>query len=586
MIADRPLRVALRAIAVAIAAAAIVDPAVTTARTTKPDVVVLADSARDGRLADDVARALAKQFSVVRGPFAGAAATVVAGDVPRDPIGASGPVFVVRPSPEESRVRITSVEAPHSASVASRVPIAVATRVTHAKGRHLALALRSGELTLARATAPVESDDASIETTLAYVPTTAAVAPLRVTASLDDDESAARSAAADLAVDVRDRRWSVLFYDPRPSWMSTFVRRAVERDPRFVVTSRVVTSRGITTDAGRPPMRLDDLAGLSAFDAVVVGAAQSLSAADAAGLETFMRRRGASVVLLLDEATAGAHDRLAGVGRWVASTAARPSPLAVQGHDSLAMIGASFAEPATLPATAEVMVGGSRPIVWRESVGAGTLVVSGLLDAWRYRDRPDASFDRTWQTLIADAASATLAAIAPSVTPAVAAAGERVTIAATLRDVSLAAGSSRVDASALRASLLASSDSTSARQSVRVWPAARGEVTATLRAPRTPGVYRVAFATNEATNDVPLVVLPRVARPSLDDDQVARSALASGGDTISASRLGDLPRQIAAVVRPAPRAITWRPMRSPWWILPFTLALAGEWWLRRRRGLA
>jgi hypothetical protein len=27
------------------------------------------------------------------------------------------------------------------------------------------------------------------------------------------------------------------------------------------------------------------------------------------------------------------------------------------------------------------------------------------------------------------------------------------------------------------------------------------------------------------------------------------------------------------------------PMRSLWWMLPFALCLAGEWWLRRRGGL-
>jgi hypothetical protein len=39
-------------------------------------------------------------------------------------------------------------------------------------------------------------------------------------------------------------------------------------------------------------------------------------------------------------------------------------------------------------------------------------------------------------------------------------------------------------------------------------------------------------------------------------------------------------------VRVVPRAETWHPMRSAWWIIPFALALSGEWWLRRRRGLA
>ena len=78
----------------------------------------------------------------------------------------------------------------------------------------------------------------------------------------------------------------------------------------------------------------------------------------------------------------------------------------------------------------------------------------------------------------------------------------------------------------------------------------------------------------------------RLVLDNRENREEFRVLIIPGGDTISASRLGDLPGQIAAVVRPAPRAITWRPMRSPWWILPFTLALAGEWWLRRRRGLA
>ena len=72
--------------------------------------------------------------------------------------------------------------------------------------------------------------------------------------------------AADVLIDVREQRWAILFYDPRPSWMSTFVRRAIARDPRFAVTSRVVTSRNISTDAGQPPASLDDLATLELFD--------------------------------------------------------------------------------------------------------------------------------------------------------------------------------------------------------------------------------------------------------------------------------------------------------------------------------
>src|SRR6185436_1633434 len=98
-----------------------------------------------------------------------------------------------------------------------------------------------------------------------------------------------------------ERRWTVLFHDPRPSWMSTFVRRSIERDSRFVVASRVATSRNVSASAGRPPAGLTDRRSLSVFDVIVVGAPDALSAADVASLEDFMRRRGGSVVLLVDD---------------------------------------------------------------------------------------------------------------------------------------------------------------------------------------------------------------------------------------------------------------------------------------------
>ena len=55
----------------------------------------------------------------------------------------------------------------------------------------------------------------------------------------------------DVLVNVPDSRRTVLFFDRRPSWMSTFVRRAVERDPRFAVTSRIITSVNAATTVSR-----------------------------------------------------------------------------------------------------------------------------------------------------------------------------------------------------------------------------------------------------------------------------------------------------------------------------------------------
>src|SRR6185503_15219195 len=156
-------------------------------------------------------------------------------------------------------------------------------------------------------------------------------APLRVTAALAGTTSVAN---ADVSVDVRDKRWTVLFFDPRPSWMSTFVRRAVERDARFVVTSRVVTSRNVSADAGQPPGRLDDLAALELFDAVVVGAPETLTERDVAGLDAFLRRRAGGVVLLFDRRFPGPYERLTDAGDWRTDSSGKALPIVPVGADS------------------------------------------------------------------------------------------------------------------------------------------------------------------------------------------------------------------------------------------------------------
>ena len=90
-------RFVLRAVGIAIAIAAIVDPAITTRRAVRPVVqLIAADSARDARLVDRVARAIDERFTVARSPIAGASATIVVGDrIPRAAAETPGPAFVV-----------------------------------------------------------------------------------------------------------------------------------------------------------------------------------------------------------------------------------------------------------------------------------------------------------------------------------------------------------------------------------------------------------------------------------------------------------------------------------------------------------
>ena len=104
---------------------------------------------------------------------------------------------------------------------------------------------------------------------------------------------------ADVVVDVRREPMRVEFYDPRPSWATTFVRRALEADPRFQVATLSFTSRGVSAQTGGAVPLGDPR--LDAFDVVIVGGLDRLSAADAHALDRFMRERGGAVVVVPDQ---------------------------------------------------------------------------------------------------------------------------------------------------------------------------------------------------------------------------------------------------------------------------------------------
>src|SRR5204863_9268152 len=130
-----------------------------------------------------------------------------------------------------------------------------------------------------------------------------------------------------------------------------------------------------------------------------------------ARLDEFRRRRGGGVVLLFDRRAAGPYEWLTSVSSWATDSSGKAVAIAPVGADSDAMKAAELVWPARLPDGADVVAtprdnAADRAIVWRSPVGAGRLVVSGALDAWRFRDRSVSAFDRFWQTLIAETANA------------------------------------------------------------------------------------------------------------------------------------------------------------------------------------
>ena len=573
-----PIRAILRGIAIAIAVAALLDPSITTNRAAKPIVSVIPIHARDSALSVRVASSLEKQFTVLRSPLATADASVIVGDnVPADTRALSSRVFAVLGDRSAPTVIIERVDAPSSAPAAARVPVTAVAHVTGARGRTLDVSLRNDGLAVDHATRVVRTNDEHVMVPLSYVPTSTGTVRLRVSASL----GATDTAASDIAVAVRDTRWPVLFFDPRPSWMSTFVRRAIESDPRFVVTSRVVTSRNVSTDAGQPPGRLDDLAALALYDAVVIGAPEALGDRDVAGLEAFMRRRGGRVVLLLDRRAPGPYERIAGTAAWTNDSTGKAETIGVAGDSIRA---AELVWPTTLPSGAEAVVAtrGAHPVVWASPAGAGELIVSGALDAWRFRDRSVSSFDRFWQTLLARAADAAPTPVDVAAAPAIVAPGERITMTALSRDAAVST------ARPLRVSATASLVSDARATNVRLLPGDRvGAFRGDVRAPSSAGTYRFAVTVNGAHGDAPVIVARDVARPAPEAPDLLRAWVAAhGGATVLATDAGSLASRLVSALHPADRRMTWHPMRSAWWIVPFALALAAEWWLRRRRGLA
>jgi hypothetical protein len=564
----------LRLTAVAIAVAGVIDPVVRTERPGRPVVSVVAGpTAADRALGDRVARALANDAIVTREGSLASDATVLAGDaITAAGFAANGPLFTVTTGADAAA--ITALHVPATAALGSRVAVRVRGSGGNGGRRRYDLHVDGVAVDSAsRSGAPAD------EVTLMFVPTTAGPARISVTMT-----SGSVTVRAEALVDVRAVRWPVLVYDARPAWASTFVRRALEQDARFVVASRVVTSRAIVRDAGRIPSQFDDPALLAAFDAVVVGAPDALTERDASALERYARDRSGRVVLLLDAVTAGPWQRLAGGALWrVDSTGAAAI---VRGRfgagDSVHAreIGwpTDVATTTILATATRARDTVARPVIVRRALGVGTVVTSGVLDSWRARDRDGADADRFWLALVASEAARRAPPLSATITPNVIGRGERARVQVALRD--------GTPGRAITVSARIVSDGDTTRHAVRLWPELTpGAFAGEFTAHGSPGSHWLEVTSEGLTVRVPFATDTAAPRAAPADGALLRAlSVARGGTTFTASDLTRLSPAIVAAVRPplepSPRA----PMRGPWWIVPFALALCGEWWLRRRAG--
>ena len=580
--------------AIIVAILGVVDPSMTLARSARPTVSVV-DTSSATAVTDRVASALAAHAAVVRGLTADAAAVVVVGTkLPQFPSDVTTPAFVVRP--DAPAVEIDRILGPARSPLDARVSFVATVHATGARGQTMSIALAANGVVLDRQDRAIAGDDTRVDVPLTFVPSEVGPARIRVTATLS---RSAMTASADTLTRVDRSTWAVFAFDPRPSWMATFVRRALEGDNRFVVTSRTVTSRAVATNTPAAPQDLGNPSSLDCFDAIVVGAPDALTAADVRNLGAYLTRRGGAVILLWDVRPAGPALALTGADRWQFDTQAADRAVTTS---SGTMRASDFAWPTRLPAGAEAIgrtdataAGADKQplvVIWEADRGPGRVVVSGALDGWRYRDAPQSAFDAVWRRIVADAAEASPLPLAVNVTPGVAQPGQALTIHATVREAELA-GASPVDQGASRDSIesaiaLTLTDvGTGETKTLRAWPDdAPGTFVATTSAPARAGAYTIKAISGSLDATTDLVIDPAASHASLGEtDALGAWATAHGGRVVSESAIDEVDAAIRHLAPPTASPSRVYPMRSAWWIAPFTLLTSIDWWTRRRRGL-
>ena len=575
------IRLVLRGIAAAIAIAAAIDPAVTmTARGRGRIAVMVQEPELEGvrsaraRL-DDLLRA---DFDVVDGADAKADAVVVVGSEypePPPPTGQRAFTVSVAPGDREPSIRVSALRIPREAAAGSLIHLEVDVEGHNVSNTTSTVVVRTGkaDLEVAHATHRWSASPERWRAALDVTPLDQSPWRFHVDVSaapgermLDDNVADAMVAAA--------QPLRVLMYEPRLSWAGTFVRRALERDPRFDVATVAFPSRGVrvtSADAALPVAERTR--------AVILGGLDRVTAEDALVLSRFVSERGGVLVVLPDSRSdAQAAARWLPIPTTTEILLEQPARLRVEAP--LPPIEASeLLALGVAPALrALASSGANAPVIAVAPVGAGQLVISGALDAWRFRANDRGAFDRFWQAAIAGLASATPAPIDVEVSPSIVSPGGKADVLVRVRRAAI--GLAPVEE--LRVSAMVGD-----RHAVRLWPGDSPDTFhGSFLAPTATGAGRVTVAASDrATGAASFVVAARARSARPPGFPLSLLADTRGGIDVAASDVTNLARRLRQELAVSAARAERRPMRSAWWLLPFAACLGGEWWLRRRRGL-
>jgi hypothetical protein len=324
---------------------------------------------------------------------------------------------------------------------------------------------------------------------------------------------------------------------------------------------------------------LDDV-NVDRYDVILVGALDELRTSDLGVLDRFVSERGGALVLAADRRIPAEVTRHLGLPATTEVLLERPIPAdsavaPIRGSELLLL--PSSERVTSLASVAQP--GGTRPVVGVVQRGEGQIVVSGLMDAWRFRGDDSGAFDTFWRSVVADAALSARPRLDLRITPAIARPGDTVHISVQVRRSELEERGGTLTVGEVAAVLTGASTD----EIVRLWPgASAGRFDARIQAPAA-GAYTVRVTRGESSVDAPLVVAGDVVRVHTDESAALRHAAAVSEGAVVAT-IADAKRAMSGLPsNTVEREV--RPMRSPWWILPFAGLLCAEWALRRRAGL-
>ena len=571
------MRFVLRALAIAIAIAGVVDPPMTRRVTAPVPVDVLLPAPSDPLF--ERATQVRAQLEARRGDRIDlegrevAQATVLLGRATA-PAGSTVPVFAV-PLDENPAVVLERIVAP-SAILGQTALITTTLRAAGLAGQTSTIALLRDGTQIDSVEHRWKSDDETFVPRLTFVPARPGMQRVRIavtTSGLD------RTTGADTGIAVRERQLRVLAYEARPSWPLAFARRSLEAESLFDVTT---TSRTTSRSATTSPAALTSLATLpiDRFDAVLIGAPEALTPTELRALDTFVTKRGGALVLLPDRQLTDNVSRSFGLPAFEEVIVERPLTTADAGPAIRASELLLARDRAGWEPLSTVRHGASDRILVGSVVrGAGRIILSGGMDAWRYRADPQIAFDDFWRSLVADAAAAAPPRVLVDVQPPVARPGDEVVVSVTLRPTEFDADLESIVLPAIKAEITSASQGS---ETIRLWPgAAPGTFEGRTRAPR-DGSYAITASVPGASADAPLLVADDVIHAAPRSSRAASfTAAATGGAVVTG--IDDLAAWLGSLTPDSVERRT-RPMRSPWWIVPFTGLLCAEWALRRKGG--